>query len=185
MTLPDEPDAATDWTGRPFSCQDCPHKELRAGGRCVLGRICVRDARSRRIDAFFSKNSELAGAYIDHLYFEVRALAAKYASLFQIVRLMTDREPEVRAMAALRLPLSRVKDMRGDKDRAVRIACALRLEGADLVVMASDEDELVRLTVARRLDPLVLPMMIGDRAPAIRRVVAARLPRGAPVRAYP
>ena len=90
---------------------------------------------------FSPKTPKLAGAYIDHLYFEVRALAAKYASLFQIVRLMTDREPEVRAMAALRLPLSRVKDMRGDKDRAVRIACALRLEGADLVAMASDEDE--------------------------------------------
>ncbi len=73
MAQTDETEAATDWTGRPFSCQDCPHNELRAGGRCVLGRICVRDKRSRRIDAFFGKNPEQAGAYVDHLYFEVRA----------------------------------------------------------------------------------------------------------------
>ena len=59
----------------------------------MLGRICVRDKRSKRIDGFFASNPELAGDYLDHLYFEVRALAAKYANPFQIARLMNDREP--------------------------------------------------------------------------------------------
>jgi len=56
MATTEDSEAATDWTGRPFSCQDCPHRDLRAGGRCVLGRICVRDKRSKRIDRFFAKN---------------------------------------------------------------------------------------------------------------------------------
>ena len=153
MTFTDDSEAAEDWTGRQFSCQDCLHQKLREGGRCVLGRICVRDKRARRIDGFFANNPEYAGDYLDHLYFEVRALAAKYANPFQLARLMKDPEAEVRAVAALKLPLVRVRDMRNDKSSAVRQACALRLEGADLVAMAGDENDQVRLTVARRLDP--------------------------------
>ena len=68
MTLSDDGEAAEDWTGQEFSCQDCLHQKLRDGGRCVLGRICVRDKRARRIDGFFAKNPEYAGDYIDHLY---------------------------------------------------------------------------------------------------------------------
>uniref|UniRef100_UPI003F999700 4Fe4S-binding leucine-rich repeat protein n=1 Tax=Rhodoblastus sp. TaxID=1962975 RepID=UPI003F999700 len=132
------PEQATDWTGRAFSCEDCPHQEMRALGRCVLGRVCVRDVRARRIDKFFSGNPGLAGRYLDHPYFEVRTLAAKHASLFEIARLMSDKEAEVRAMVAMRLPLARVKDMRRDRDRKVRIACAMRLEGAELLAMAQD-----------------------------------------------
>jgi hypothetical protein len=172
-----EREAATDWTERPFSCQDCRHLEMRASGRCMLGRLCVRDARSRELDAFFAADPQQAGAYLGHVYFEVRALAAKYASLFEIVGLLEDREPEVRVMAALRLPLNRIKDLRQDRDRKVRVACALRLDGGDLLAMAEDDDEYVRLTVARRLDPPLLAMLLHDESAEVRLAIADRAPR--------
>ena len=172
-----EREAATDWTERPFSCQDCRHLEMRASGRCMLGRLCVRDARARELDAFFAADPQQAGAYLDHVYFEVRALAAKYASLFEIVGLLDDREPEVRVMAALRLPLTRIKELRHDRDRKVRVACALRLDGADLLAMAEDADEYVRQTVARRLDPPLLAVLLHDESADVRLAVADRVPR--------
>ena len=116
-----------DWTGKPFSCQDCPHQPMREQGRCVLGRICVRDQRAKRIDRFFAANAQFVGDYIDHPYFEIRTIAAKHANIFLLPRLMRDKDPEVRAMVAMRLPVSRVREMMDDADRKVRIACAMRL----------------------------------------------------------
>ena len=72
-----------------------------AGRRTLRARAYLRARQARRrIDGFFAKNPEYAGDYIDHLYFEVRALAAKYANPFQVARLMHDPEAEVRAVAA-------------------------------------------------------------------------------------
>src|SRR5262245_62145042 len=75
---------AFDWQGKPVSCRECPHKEIRSEATCDLGRICVRDRRARRIDRFFAANPTEAENYLDHPYFEARALAAKYASVFQL-----------------------------------------------------------------------------------------------------
>ncbi|MEJ2117759.1 MAG: 4Fe4S-binding leucine-rich repeat protein, partial [Alphaproteobacteria bacterium] len=117
---PVETSEPVDWLGRPVSCQDCPHAAFRLEGRCDLGRICVRDQRARRIDRFFAANTELAGSYLEHPYFEVRVLAAKHAPVFQLMGLMSDSEPDVRVMLAYRLPLVRLGTLKVDPDRKVR-----------------------------------------------------------------
>ena len=90
-----------DWTGKPFSCQECPHQAIREEGRCVLGRICVRDQRAKRIDRFFAANTGVVGEYLEHPYFEIRAIAAKHANVFMLPRIMRDKDPEVRARAGV------------------------------------------------------------------------------------
>ena len=99
---------AIDWLGRPVSCGDCPHELIRAEARCDLGRICVRDRRSKRIDRFFAANPDEADNYLDHPYFEARVLAAKRATIFLLAPLLNDPEPDVRAMVAHRLPVNRI-----------------------------------------------------------------------------
>ena len=89
-----------DWLGRAVSCGDCPHEVIRAEGRCDLGRICVRDRRTKRIDRFFAANPKEAEKYLGHPYFEARVLAAKHASVFLLPPLLNDVEPDVRAMVA-------------------------------------------------------------------------------------
>ena len=78
----DEDDGPFDWLGNPVSCADCPHEDTRAAGRCEFGRICVMDRRARRIDRFFAANPAHAERHLDHPYFEVRTLAARYAIVF-------------------------------------------------------------------------------------------------------
>ncbi len=63
----------------------------------------MRDRRARRIDRFFKDNPPLANAYLNH-EFEVRAIAARYASVLRLPALLNVPEPEVRASAAMRLP---------------------------------------------------------------------------------
>ena len=120
----DVEDGPFDWLGNPVSCADCPYEETRAAGRCDLGKTCVMDRRARRIDRFFAANPAQAERHLDHPYFEVRTLAARYASPFRLVALIDDPEPDVRAMVALRLPLSRVGALARDPEPRVRIALA-------------------------------------------------------------
>ena len=47
-------------------------------------RSCVHDRYAKRIDRFFGTNPNLAIQYINHPYFEVRAVAAKYLDLFHV-----------------------------------------------------------------------------------------------------
>ena len=117
-----------DWLGHPVSCTDCSYEETRAAGKCDLGRTCVMDRRGRRIDRFFATNPGQAERHLKHPYFEVRAIAARYASTFRLAPLIDDPEPDVRAIAALRLPLSRVAAMARDPEPRVRMALAQRLE---------------------------------------------------------
>ncbi|WP_231711289.1 4Fe4S-binding leucine-rich repeat protein [Xanthobacter dioxanivorans] len=168
---------ALDWQGRPLRCQDCPHEDIRAEGRCDLGKVCVADRRSKRIARFFSNNATLAARYLDHPYFEVRALAARHASIFLLPALKDDPEPDVRMVVALRLPLIRVKDMHLDPDPRVRIALLARLEGSDVVPFFSDADYNVRIAAARRAPPDALIMLMRDREPEVRRAVARRMPQ--------
>jgi hypothetical protein len=100
----DEADEQLDWLGQPVRCGDCPHQSLREAGGCQEGRACVRDRRARRVDRFFKGEPELANDYLTHPYFEVRTVAARYASLFKLGPLLRDPEPEVRAVAVMRLP---------------------------------------------------------------------------------
>src|SRR5208283_3658603 len=101
----EDEDGAVDWLGNPVSCVDCPHEETRAEGRCEFGRACVMDRRARRVDRFFSANPAQADVHLAHPYFEVRTLAARYATPFGLTALIADPEPDVRAMVALRLPV--------------------------------------------------------------------------------
>ena len=131
-------DETVDWLGNPVSCRDCPHEENRRAGLCDLGRVCVNDRRGKRIDRFFAADPPTADRYLEHPYFEVRTLAAKYASLFRLGPLIADPEPDVRAMVALRLPKIRVRGFVADPDRRVRMTVARRLDGDDLVPLLCD-----------------------------------------------
>jgi len=133
----------------------------------------VRDRRARRIDRFFKDNPPLANAYLNHEYFEVRAIAARYASVLRLPALLNDPEPEVRASAAMRLPEARISALIHDIEPRVRIALANRLEGAALLAMLHDEDYLVRLNVVRRLPSDLLPLAASDPDSEVRRWVAA------------
>ena len=77
-----EDDGPFDWLGNPVSCADCPYEETRTAGRCEFGRACLMDRRARRIDRYFAVNPAHAERHLGHPYFEVRTLAARYASPF-------------------------------------------------------------------------------------------------------
>ena len=91
MTGVGEPDAGPlDWLGRPIRCRECAHSSLNREGLCRKGATCVRDRRARRIDRFFKDNPPLANAYLNHEYFEVCAIAARYASVLRLPALLND-----------------------------------------------------------------------------------------------
>jgi hypothetical protein len=89
---PAAPRAATSrrWTGRAArSTVRCPYAALRgrAGeAGCEPGRACMQDAYARRIDRFFRWHPALANEQLAHPYFEVRAIAARYADVFRCPR---------------------------------------------------------------------------------------------------
>ncbi len=141
---------------------------------CAARAGLVRDRRAKRVDLFFRGHPHLADAYLDHVYFEVRARAARYASVLRLPPLLDDPEPEVRATAASRLPASRIGRLAHDPEPRVRIVIANRLEGAALLAMYSDADYLVRIHVVRRIAPDLLPIAVHDEDPEVRRSVARR-----------
>jgi len=168
----DEDSEALDWTGRLIDCAVCPHVGQAV---CELGKACVNDRRARRIERFFMANRALADNYLDHPYFEVRALAGRHCNVFRLQRLVNDPEPEPRASAALRLPLPRAMPMKADADRRVRVALASRLAGQAQLDMTQDPDGWVRMVVARRLPPELLIVLRGDVDPEVRRIAARRM----------
>lgn len=168
-------DESKDWLGRELSCADCAHAPLAASGGCQPRLACVQDRYARRIDRFFRWNPALAKDYLGHLYFEVRAVAAKYADVFHLPALLADPDATVRWSAVARLPRRFLLRLREDPDREVRIRVAARLDGADLVLMLADSDYYVRQTVARRITPSLLSLMMHDPDAEVRRVVAARI----------
>ncbi|MBK6851293.1 MAG: hypothetical protein IPG93_06740 [Burkholderiales bacterium] len=166
---------AQHWQGGPLDCAACPHAALRATGGCEPGRSCMQDAYARRIDRFFRGHRELARHHLDHGYFEVRAIAARYADVFHLPPLMNDPDETVRLQVALRLPQRLLLEMRADPHREVRIRVALRLATEHLSSMVHDADYQVRATVARRLPEALLPLLIADVDVQVRREVAQRL----------
>lgn len=168
-------DEARDYLGNEIRCEECRFRLLLLDGQCELKRACVQDRYARRIDRFFAWNPSLANGCVAHPYFEVRAVAAKHADVFQLRRLLEDPDDTVRWSAAQRLPARYLLPLRKDVSREVRIRVAMRLEGMDLVPLMQDEDYYVRMTVASRIVPYLLPFLVNDAEPEVRRVVAQRI----------
>lgn len=175
MTM-DSIDEARDWQGNEVVCASCRHQALRHVQRCRLQHACVHDRYARRIDRFFDWNPELANDYVTHPHFEVRAIAAKHASVFLLPPLLDDPEETVRWNAARRLPKRLVLRLRNDAHREVRIRIVSVLDDAELLPMMADPDYYVRLMIARRIAPPLLSAMVGDAEPEVRRMVAQRIP---------
>ena len=93
---------AVDWRGRPVDCKSCPHLDLKQRGLCRPGHACVNDRYARRIERFFNWNPALSDSYVKHEHFEVRAIAAKHATVFLLPPLLDDPDEAVRWNAARR-----------------------------------------------------------------------------------
>lgn len=163
------------WQGQPLDCAACPHAALRDQGGCEPGHSCMQDAYARRIDRFFRARPELANGHLDHPYFEVRAVASRYADLFHIAALRNDPDETVRLQVALRVPQRQLLTMCDDPHREVRIRVAQRIDGAHLSRLLGDPDYEVRTVVARRLPVALLPLLAGDADTQVRRAVAERI----------
>jgi HEAT repeat protein len=173
----DDIDEARDWRGDEIDCAGCAHQDLVEAGLCRLKHACVHDRYARRIDRFFNWNPQLANAYIAHAHFEVRAIAAKHASVFVLPPLLDDPEETVRWNAARRLPKRLVLRLRTDAHREVRIRIASLLDDSELIPMMGDTDYYVRLVIVRRIAPSLLSRMVDDEEAEVRRVVAQRISR--------
>jgi hypothetical protein len=173
--MTDNIDEAIDWLGQPVSCLRCGHRDLLAEDYCRPKRACIHDRYARRIDRFFNQNPEHADGYLSHPYFEVRAIATKFAAVFRLPALLGDPDETVRWNAARRLPRRYLLAMRADPHREVRIRVASLLDPADITPMMCDEDYYVRLVVARRASAPELVALIADAEPEVRRVVASRI----------
>lgn len=155
-------DEARDWQGNDIDCASCPHRDLLAAGRCESKKACVKDRYARRLERFFQQNRALADQYLDHPYFETRAVAAGYATVFLLPKLLGDPDETVRWSAARRLPKRYLLPLRNDPHREVRIRIASVLSDDDLRPMASDADYYVRQIVAKRASPGLLPLLVLD-----------------------
>jgi tetratricopeptide (TPR) repeat protein len=175
MTNEEDIPEAIDWEGNPVNCAACPHRDLLAEGHCRLQHACVQDRYARRIDRFFDWNPDVANHSLEHPYFEVRAIAAKYADEMLLPWLLRDPDETVRWSAALRLPKRFLMRLIDDPHREVRIRVASRLEGSDLFLMMKDPDYYVRIVVAGRIAPSMLQNMMHDPDPEVRRVIAERI----------
>jgi hypothetical protein len=171
--------ASLDCEGRPITlatCLACAHADLRAQGGCQPGRSCVQDVYARRIDRFFHSHPQRAAQHLHDAYFEVRAIAARHADLFQLTPLLNDPDETVRLQLALRLPQRQLLKLRDDPHREVRIRVAWRIDAEHLTAMLRDVDYQVRSIVARRLPDGLLPLLMHDPDLQVRLEVARRLP---------
>ncbi len=166
---------ASTWQGEPIDCSSCPHQALRETNACEPGHACMQDGYARRIDRFFRWHKELAAQHLQHPYFEVRAIAARYTELFHLPALMHDQDETVRLQVALRLPQRLLKQMKQDAHREVRIRVAQRLDTDQLPAMVQDPDYGVRQWVARRLSTPLLALLATDKEAVVRQEVAQRI----------
>jgi hypothetical protein len=167
--------APMDWENQPLRCGGCAYESLQAEGKCQLGRACVQDRYARRIDRFLNWNPQLANELLTHPYFEVRAIAVRYADVFHLPALIEDPDETVRLQLALRLPQRTLINLREDVHREVRIRVAHRMDAALLPSMQHDADYYVRQIVARRLPVALLPSMMSDPQSDVRAEVAQRI----------
>jgi hypothetical protein len=203
VRAPQDDIPAQHWQGGPLDCATCQYTHLRAmpeRAGCEPGYACMQDVYARRIDRFFRWHPEQCDAQLAHPYFEVRAIAARFANTFRLTPLLSDADETVRLQVALRVPIAQlhtlIRDphrevrlrvamridaqglqaMRCDADYGVREQVAQRLPAALLSTMVNDSDRAVRMRVAQRMDMPALLLMADDREPEVRRIVAQRLP---------
>jgi LRV iron-sulfur cluster protein/leucine rich repeat (LRR) protein len=182
LALPARPSdgpPAVDFEGKPIDCSRCPARAPGVSARCTPGHACANDRYAMRIDRFFRYNPLLAEDWLAHRYFEVRAIAVRFANVFRVAALADDPDETVRASVAMRVPQTILRKLMRDPDREVRIRVAQRLAPATLPALLADPDYYVRTWVARRIPPRFLPRLAADPEREVRRVVATRLAPGA------
>ena len=178
VRAPQDDIPAQHWQGGPIECQACAYEQLRAlddKQGCEPGHACMQDVYARRIDRFFRWYPELSDDQLTHGYFEVRAIAARRASVFRLMALIRDPDETVRMQVALRLPQTLLDKLAKDPHREVRIRVAQRLAAPELAAMRNDPDYAVRELVAQRIPLAILPTMALDPDRAVRMRVAQRL----------
>jgi hypothetical protein len=181
---PQDDIAAQHWQGGPIRCGECDYANLRAlddTQGCEPGYACMQDVYARRIDRFFRWHPELSDAQLNHAYFEVRAIAARRASVFRLTALMDDPDETVRLQVALRLPQAQLVRLARDAHREVRRVVAERLPVAMLPRLTRDTDWRVRWEVAQRADAATLESMRDDEEPEVRQTVQAHQARAVSV----
>ena len=65
----------------------------------------------------FKIDQRLAAQHLQHPYFEVRAISARYTDVFHLPALMRDPDETVRLQVALRLPQRLLQQMKHDEHR--------------------------------------------------------------------
>ena len=140
------------------------------------GEACVRAHSGRQIDRFFTANREEAEHYLQDIFWERRAIAARYAPVSELAALCKDPDEVVRRVVVSRLPPEALVDFVRDPDREVRLGISLRLPEEFLPKLINDPDYLVRVSVARRLPQGKLAKVAQDPEREVRKVVAGRLP---------
>lgn len=158
-------------------CSSCEYKnDLLQKKLCQPGDACIKVKSGRQIDRFMRNNPGLANHYLDDNFWETRAIAVRYASQQQLLKLIDDRDEVVRRAVAYRIPADELYAMIDDEDREVRITVADRISPQHLEQMADDDDYLVRVYVSRRLPKGRLFRMMCDVDPQVRKEVARRIP---------
>lgn len=171
----DDAPAPVDWIGRRLDCRRCDVPKRHPSVRCSLSHACVHDRYALRVERFFHWNPQAADDWLEHPYFEVRAIAARHASLFRLRAVLDDRDETVRTVVAERVPRRLLARFILDPHREVRIRVAQRLEPEALGALRSDRDYGVRVWVARRGTQATLLEMTRDADPLVRMEVARRL----------
>ncbi|MCH2221312.1 MAG: (Fe-S) protein, partial [Dechloromonas sp.] len=68
-------------------CSGCSHyPDFLRAGRCTPGDACIRAHSGRQIDRFLGQNRDEAEKYLADIFWERRAIAARYAPIDTIYR---------------------------------------------------------------------------------------------------
>ena len=109
-------------------CAGCAYAaDFLAHGQCQPGDICIRAHSGRQIDRFLRRNPQEASKFLDDLFWERRAIAARHAPAEEVYRLRDDVDEVVRRVVVTRLPEALLVTMLSDPDREVRLSVATRL----------------------------------------------------------
>ena len=88
-------------------CSGCRYfPDYLNGNRCTPGDACIRAHSGRQIDRFLRTNPGEAEHFLKDIFWERRAIAARYAPVAAIGPLRSDADEVVRRVVATRLPLA-------------------------------------------------------------------------------
>ena len=124
--MPTESDRFVPRSGAPADaaglCAGCAYAaDFLAHGQCQPGDICIRAHSGRQIDRFMRRNPQEASKFLDDLFWERRAIAARHAPAEEVYRLRDDVDEVVRRVVVTRLPEALLVTMLSDPDREVRL----------------------------------------------------------------